>query len=394
MKLIIKNNSNDCTENDIVLDKNMKQFIKNGDKLDYSEEEVEYIYEEFIKKYEDEDNLKETEETKKLAQYLSEGSFIIKDVFNYLKYIHKINYEKGIYRGQKNANWKLIPSIHRKRNSKDSKKFHENNLYKNIKKQNLIEFKEQDLFINEIIRMQHYGIPTPLIDWTFNPLIGLFFATAPSDANDPQDGKVYIYNYNQDISKVNFDTEEYKIYSEKLKNIYEQAPGKTSNIKDFGENLIFIESINENNRLKAQKGLFSLDLKPYYKLYFMKNIIKTICISELKPNNALNKTIGTFLDLLKDDEDTDILSKLENYLEITDNQDKNIFKEKKPKIIERLAFYDNTNVYSQILDTKNIIILDNDKKNIRQELENIYGIDSSTVYPDLSGYIEYIKETF
>ena len=46
------------------------------------------------------------------------------------------------------------------------------------------------------------------------------------------------------------------------------------------------------------------------------------------------------------------------------------------------------------IKSKSIIILEEDKENIRKELEDIYGIDSSTVYPDMQGYIEYIKENF
>ena len=45
------------------------------------------------------------------------------------------------------------------------------------------------------------------------------------------------------------------------------------------------------------------------------------------------------------------------------------------------------------LGDKIIIILAEDKEKIRKELERI-GVDSSTVYPDVQGYIDYIKENF
>lgn len=50
--------------------------------------------------------------------------------------------------------------------------------------------------------------------------------------------------------------------------------------------------------------------------------------------------------------------------------------------------------YNHEVSTKVVIILEKYKKNIRKELEQIYGIDSSTVYPDIQGYINYIKENF
>lgn len=50
--------------------------------------------------------------------------------------------------------------------------------------------------------------------------------------------------------------------------------------------------------------------------------------------------------------------------------------------------------FKHSLKTDSIIILEEDKEKIKKELENMYGIDSYTVYPDLQGYIDYIKENF
>lgn len=50
--------------------------------------------------------------------------------------------------------------------------------------------------------------------------------------------------------------------------------------------------------------------------------------------------------------------------------------------------------FDHILRTNTIIILEEDKEKIKKELEKIYGIDSYTVYPDLQGYVDYIRENF
>ncbi len=241
-----------------------------GKELAYEKEHVKYIYINFFINAGKEKKIKATEIQKKVLGYVKNGFYIVRDFLEYLRIIYKNqeDNDSNVYRGQKNAEWELLPSIHRKRkeNSNLNLKNHEMKLYENIRKQNLTEFQKQDQFINEIIKMQHYGIPTPLLDWTSNPLIALFFATASGN-----DGKIFIV----DLTKqkvVNFDENDYKKYSKFLQSIY-----KKENTEDFENNLeegcIFIKSINENNRIKAQRGLFSLDINPYLRLMRLPHVL-------------------------------------------------------------------------------------------------------------------------
>ncbi|MFW5891558.1 MAG: FRG domain-containing protein [bacterium] len=54
----------------------------------------------------------------------------------------------------------------------------EKDILTDIRKHNYSQFAEQDLFINELFKMQHYGIPTSFLDWTKNPLNALFFTVS------------------------------------------------------------------------------------------------------------------------------------------------------------------------------------------------------------------------
>jgi hypothetical protein len=77
------------------------------------------------------------------------------------------------FRGQADHSWNLEPSL-----SRLGKLNTELQLIKQFK-QNAHQFLESSSPLTEydwIFLMQHYGVPTRLLDWTENPLIGMYFA--------------------------------------------------------------------------------------------------------------------------------------------------------------------------------------------------------------------------
>lgn len=89
-----------------------------------------------------------------------------------------------LYRGQASKHWNLMPSVMR-----DREDYLNEELYiKECLRQYPEEFKNMSK-IDMLIKMQHYGIPTRLLDLTSNPLVALYFACA---SQPDEDGVVYV----------------------------------------------------------------------------------------------------------------------------------------------------------------------------------------------------------
>ena len=99
---------------------------------------------------------------------------------------YKLKGYEVLFRGQKYANWSIVPSISR------SKGFaqYEYDLIKESKFNGDFELKCENLFF-----AQHYGFPTRLLDVTSDKYVSLWFATEPFSTNTGKqhDGEVIVF---------------------------------------------------------------------------------------------------------------------------------------------------------------------------------------------------------
>lgn len=192
------------------------------------------------------------------------------------------NHHTGLaFRGQANKNFELIPSIGRDRKAPCHVSIldHERNLIEMAKYKLPHIFKADLLPIDLLALLQHYGIPTRLLDVTSNPLIALYFAISQNE----EDGEIIVFEYD-DTYKINYPVlnaiaESYKFSfstMEPLSAFYEatimqsyfdeqrffvsyqtnEEGGRW--IKECCEKLLFVNASEQLERQKLQQGFYIL----------------------------------------------------------------------------------------------------------------------------------------
>ena len=169
------------------------------------------------------------------------------------------------FRGVGNATYKLAPSIHRHADVTNI-----DNLF-DMENKLLTRYKERSVpYLASQVRdqwellflMQHYSVPTRLLDWTENPLIALFFALSSAKRNATgvydKDAAVWLLSAAK-WNQTDFSHQSYKggalSPSDTMVN-HSYAIG--SDPRYINELPVAILGIHNSPRIVAQRGCFTL----------------------------------------------------------------------------------------------------------------------------------------
>jgi hypothetical protein len=175
------------------------------------------------------------------------------------------------YRGCSNAGTALLPGLYRHRTIKKPDEL------ARIEQQLMLRFRQRSLpFVmralgddwETLFIMQHYGVPTRLLDWTENPFIGLFFAVMNKDFKATGKGSARTLVFRTDAAvwlldpiKWNHHALRHQSFDRGIPFTIDEAlkPYKPPIEKQDARNLpVAINGAHNSSRIVAQRGAFTI----------------------------------------------------------------------------------------------------------------------------------------
>ena len=275
---------------------------------------------------------------------------VVKSISNYMDLLDEITIpgRKIFFRGHSNISYRLLPSIFRKEEWRKNEK----RMYQELQINCTNDFSGMRSHLEILAEMQHYGLPTRLLDITQNPLIALYFACENQDNNS---GEVILFSIDKDNIKYPQSDTVALLASLPLftnlvqKDFYLASKDDTLTREDFNEK---IAPLIQEVRLE----------RPGFKDEVVReDLTSNLVVIPSRNNRRIDKQEGAFI----------ICGLLDE-----------IYGDKTNNTITELRARDS--------DGKKIICIVESKDKLLKQLNSL-GINKARVYPEIDDVADYIK---
>lgn len=276
----------------------------------------------------------------KVSLYFSSSISEINSLISSLKKTSKTLF----YRGHSNPNYILRPSVMRTPHLQQS----ENKLYHELLINCPEDFEKCHTHLEKLVKMQHYGLPTRLLDITRNLLVALYFAC--ENQSETFGELVLISADNCDIRYPQSDTisilASLSVFpAEKQQEFYRLATDPHISNNEFNKQIMRL--IQE---IRLEKPAFLAEINK-------DDLLNSYIVYALRSNNRIVKQDGAFI--------------LCGLSDGSNNLEKFRYKE----------------------DGKKIVALIDDKRKILEQLET-FSINHATLFPEIECVSEYLKTKY
>lgn len=186
----------------------------------------------------------------------------INSITDFLEILKSFYRDKSIrywFRGHADESWELIPTIWRDYTEKEERYMAHEFLWQ--AKVRTDKYPKDRDWPGWLQIMQHYGLPTRLLDWSYSPLIALYFAMDKYHKNPKDISNAAIWLLEPQELNIGFDTKGFipSPYNWEAQKMIEPVFINPNDvIKDYQDRIFAVSAVQDDKRMMAQQSTFTI----------------------------------------------------------------------------------------------------------------------------------------